>query len=497
MVNLFRKYQQSLMLIITILVIIAFVWLYNSTQLDKIGVNHVATIYGKGVAQADLEKTARKAQLSMELGLFDMLQTLGGGNDQNQMIESFVWNSMVLKHEADALAIAPTDEQVIAELKTLPVFQTNGSFDPDKYSQFVEQQLPPQGMTQLQLEELVRDSLRLKQLRGIIDSTVEPSAGDFRSAYERAYAKINASVIHFAQKDFSGGINVTDEDLQMAFDARKESYKTNEKRKVSFITLKLSEAASKLTGKERTEKLQQLADRAQAVAQAMLHPGAQFEKVAEQFSLKTTQTVEFTRNSPDPAFANKDQIVNAAFALTKEDPNTDVLEDTDGFILLHLDGITPSRPLSFEEAKPQLLQALKTERAQEALSQRAAEVRTKLIAEIKAGKAFADAATALNLKPEVLPPFSAVAPLTDKPEQAPLIMSVALDLGNGQVSELTPTNDGGFLVFVANRQPIDEMEFNSNKAKMLPRYAESRRRVAFREWLRQRRNEARIQVTRS
>ena len=35
MVNLMRKYQQTLMLIITILVIIAFAWLYNDYEVGR------------------------------------------------------------------------------------------------------------------------------------------------------------------------------------------------------------------------------------------------------------------------------------------------------------------------------------------------------------------------------------------------------------------------------------------------------------------------------
>lgn len=494
MVNLLRRHQQALMLIITILVIIAFVWLYNGTRLDKIGVDRVATIYGKGLSQTDIERAARKAQLAMELGLYDLLQDLGANS--NQGLENYVWNSLVLRHEADTLQIAPTDEQVIQAIKQLPRFQTSGAFDPNKYESFLREELPPRGMSEHQMTDLVRDDLRLDQLKKLIGSTTEPPSDDFRKAYEQAYAKLEASAVYLKSKDALVNIAIVDEDLKKAFEQRKDSYKTEEKRRVSYLKLQLSEADSKLTGKERTEKLQQLADKAQEVAQAMLAPGAKFEKVASQFSLKINQSSDFTRNAPDTGFSGKPEIAAAAFALTENDPNSDVLQDAadSSFLILHLSSITPSKPLAYEEAKPQLLETLKKERAQEALTLKAADLRAKILTSIKEGKAFVDAAKAQGLSPETLPPFSPAAPLGDTLPQASMLMSAAFELKDGQLSEFVPTSDGGFLVCVTKRLPVEESQFASDKAKMLPRYQEARRRVAFQEWLRLRRAEARIQV---
>lgn len=497
MVNLFRRHQQVLMLIITVLVIVAFVWLYNGTRLDKIGIDRVATIYGKGLTQPDIERAARKAQLAMELGLYELVQELGGAN-QSQALENFVWNSMVLRHEADSLHIFPTDQQVIEAIKELPNFQTNGAFDPGKYATFLQQELPPRGLSEYQLTDLVRDSLRLEQIKKLVTSSADVPAADFRKAYEQAYAKIETSVVFFSAKDSLVNTVVSPEDLQKAFDKRKDGLKTEEKRKISFLKLHLTDADAKLTGKERTEKLQSLADRAQEIAQAMLAPGAQFENVASKFSLKINQTGEFTRTKPDPAFAGKTEIVSAAFSLSQNDPNSDVLQDPgdNSFMILHLVSTTPSRALTFDEAKPQLLEALKKERAQEALTLKAADLRSKILADVKSGKTFADAAKAHGLTPQSLPPFSSAAPLGEKPPEAPMIMSTAFELKEGQLSEFVPTSEGGFLVFVAKRLPVDEAQFASDRAKMLPRYEEVRRRVVFQEWLRLRKAEARIQVIR-
>ena len=53
MVNLLRKYQQSLMILVTVMVIIAFVWLYNGTRFDRLGADQAYRVYGRTISQVD------------------------------------------------------------------------------------------------------------------------------------------------------------------------------------------------------------------------------------------------------------------------------------------------------------------------------------------------------------------------------------------------------------------------------------------------------------
>src|SRR5215210_4346170 len=117
MTHLLRKHQQFLMILITIMVIIAFVWLYNGTQFDKIVHDEVAKIYGRTVAQTEIERQARRFQLCADLGLFEMLQDLAGagGFDRDRMYDNFIWNSFVLRHEAGELHILLINDAVATE----------------------------------------------------------------------------------------------------------------------------------------------------------------------------------------------------------------------------------------------------------------------------------------------------------------------------------------------------------------------------------------------
>src|SRR5438552_3929663 len=96
MVNIIRRFQQPLMIAITILVIISFVWLYNNnTKVDRFGGQRAATIYGREVSIAELQRNARKLELTFQLGLFELAQGLVGRAQRDQMHEAFAMNSII------------------------------------------------------------------------------------------------------------------------------------------------------------------------------------------------------------------------------------------------------------------------------------------------------------------------------------------------------------------------------------------------------------------
>src|SRR5438093_6894670 len=186
--------------------------------------------------------------------------------------------------------------------------------------------------------------------------------------YRRENEKFYVSLIRFRSTDFKDGITVNDEDVQKYYDAHKAELKTDEKRKVQFVRLGLTEEQTKLTGKERIEVLQKLSDRATDLTQALLEKGADFKQSAEKFQLPVHETGEFTAAAPDPQLKGDPQLSAAAFKLSVQEPNSDPIQVADGFYILHLTGVSEARPLTFEEAKPKIVDALKKSRSRELMS---------------------------------------------------------------------------------------------------------------------------------
>lgn len=482
------------MLLVTVLVIICFTWFYNGQNSSRTQADSVATLYERNVTVAQFRREARKFDICQPLGLMEFLESMIGSEarTREQAIESFVWNSMIMRHEAHTLGIRPTDDEVVAAIQKLPPFQTNGAYDSSKYGTFT-QNLASLGFTGEQIEELVRDDLRLVRVKSLIGATIAASPSEVLSQFERRTRKTEVSVVRLKREDFSKAVQVNEEDLKKAFEEQKENLKTDELRKVKYVAFLLEKSEKPLVGKEKVAEMSKLADRAQEIAQAMLEKGANFEEVAAKASATVVESPEFTMETPTEEFAQSPAVLPIIFEkLSTEEPNSDVVLAENGYYVFQLTGITPPRPLTYEEAKPKLTTQLTGDRTEEALNLKAAEIRTKLNEQIAAGKPFAEAAAALKLKVETVPAFSLMELPKNEVADGQTIAGRSLDLNEGELSEPTPTADGLFVMHIDKRHPVDEEKFEKEKAALGENIARMKTMSAFDVWLKERRTLAKL-----
>jgi len=496
MISSLRKYQQPLMLVITIIIIIAFVWLWNGTS-PQFGGHRPGEasyrIYDRVLQQGDVERIARRFSLASALNLNDLLVGLvGNASDQGQAVENFVWNSLIVEHEARRLGVAPTDSEVADAIKALPAFQTNGQFDPMKYQEFVQEMLMPRGFTDTQVEELLRDNLRARKLMELIGATVDVTPAEFDRLYTEDAQQNEVKLIALKLEDF---VATAPEPTQEQIDAYRKRHAsalvTPERRAVRFVHIGLKDEEKTLTGKERVEALQKLSDRTNDFVQALLGDGAVFEKVAGDFGLKVEKTALFSRAEPPKELAGVPQALPQAFLLSEKEPYSDAVEAADGFYVLAYDSVEASRPLTPEEARPKIVENLKQEAARNALTTKANEVRTKLAEALKAGKPLTEAAAALGVTVEDFPLFSR----TEFPRENPLaprVLEAAPKLPEGGLSEALATAEGSVIVHLVRRLPVDEKKIAEARGQQLNWLRFYKQASAFQQWLQVRRKEAHI-----
>src|SRR5204862_591679 len=120
------------------------------------------------------------------------------------------------------------------------------------------------------------------------------------------------------------------------------------------------------------------------------------------------ETGEFTAAAPDPKLKGDPQLSASAFKLSVQEPNSDPIQVADAFYILHLTGVSEARPLTLEEAKPKIVDALKKTRSRELMSTKGAELAQQLREEKKSGQPLEAAIQKAGVKPEKLPPFSLI-----------------------------------------------------------------------------------------
>ncbi|MCX6968402.1 MAG: peptidyl-prolyl cis-trans isomerase [Verrucomicrobia bacterium] len=495
MINVLRKYQQPLMIGITIVIIIAFGWFFTPGNRSKNAPDRKVRIYGRNYTEAELERKGLNFSIAMYAGLRDLIIGLTMGNPNGEGAGSeFLVNSFVLQHEAERLGITVDDSEVAGAIEKLPRFQTNGAYDPEKYRLFEESVLRPRGVTIARLEELVRDQVRLQKLIALLGTTVEVTPGEFRSEYVLTHQKMHTSVVRFDLAEFKAAVTPTEEEIAKVYKEREKTYTSAEKRTVSYVKLDLSEAEKALKGKELMDARQNLANRANDFGQDLLKEKASFADVAKTYKLEVKTTPEFSEAQPPADLAEIPQAAATAFKLMEKEPVSDALPMGNGYCILHLEKVTPSRQLTFEEAKPQVIEQIKAERANAALVSKGNEVQARIAADLKAGKSFAGAVSAAGLKAESLPVFSLSEPreMEQKPN-AQEIVSKAVVLPEGGLSEFLPTTTGGLLVFLEKREPIDEVQYQKDAASQIAAIRERKSFMTFMGWLQTRAKFANVQ----
>ena len=496
-----RKHQRWLMTLVAAMTIIAFAWLYNTTDLEMVGSNIVAKIYGRDVMQVDIERAVRNYQLALALGQFELVRDLAGqARSEDEGASNFIWNLMVLQHEAARLGVEPGTQAVVDKIKTLPVFQTEGQFDPVKYSAFLQEQLAPRGFTERQLESVIRDSLRLEGIKALVGSPAIVLPGEVSAAMSRL-RPFDLEVLRWNAISVAKDVEVSDAELQQAFNERAKELAVAEKRSVRYVLFALSPEEQKLEDKERVTALQKVATATGDFSQALADGGGDMAAVAGKSGLTARTTPLFAADgSSGGALADADgEVVPAAakvaFRLPPGGGAYEIVQVGDeGYAVIEVVAVEASRPMTFEEARADLRAEIIARKRDAMVREAATAGLDKVRAALAEGKTFAEAAKQAGLKPEKVSGLNLFDPEMDPSKRQ--LAAAAMELADGAVSDFTPSPDGGFAVYVAGRGDLTEEAAAKQKPTIETGLLEGKQMLLFAQWLATAREESDLQVLR-
>lgn len=494
MITTFRTHQKKLAIIIAVVVIIAFGWLYNSTDLEKVGLDQIAKAYGKTVYKLDYEKGVRKFGVALDLGLTGITQDLtSGASSFNDAADRFVFNNIVVQHEADALGVSVPDSEVADRIRSIPFLMTNGTFDSTKYQLVLAEILPSRGFSERDFESLIRDEIRVSRLREIVGSAAWVPPSEISLEFENRYGKIEVAVLRFPVATDPAATTVTDEEISAFFDEQSEHLTTEEKRDLEFARFELSEADAALQGADKVKALQKVSNAAADFAISQLEAPADFEAAAKAAGATTGRTGLFAGNTPPTVVAEIPGALPGISRLTKAEPIADPLQVPNGFVVFRLAEIEVPRPLTKEEAAPKIRERLTREKALADARAKATTASETLLAAMESGTEWTAAVAAAGLQAETLAPFSRMEP---SPEADFTILEAATKTPTGELSAPVEIADAVVLVHVIARQDPDPAAFEAQKIGFTARMENSKERTAFQEWLRLRRQAAKIEMLR-
>lgn len=483
------------MIIIATLTIVAFILLYNTRQIDELANLETPTIYGRALNQATIDRQVKNYQLTLSLGQFDLLRSLGGmSQDREMAITEFVWNLLVLQHQAHEMGIEPTDNQVANRIKDVPIFQTNGQFDPGKYSRFVAEQLAPRGFSERQLEEVMRDSLRLEGIQAVVESPAALGADEIK-ATARIFQPVTASVVKFERDQSKEKITVSPEEIAAAYEQNKSALVTPETRAVRFVSYEIPKGNT-LEGKEKTEALQKLANTASALVDSVTQEGLTFTQAAAKHGVKVLELPAFDNAGHNPKLDSDDRIATAlapaAFLLSGPGKTSDVIQVGDAFYVFELIAVNSPRAMTLDESKPQIEKQLLAQKTAQIFNTSTASSFNAIKTAMASGKSFEAAVAAQNLKTiEIASVVPAGESTTSEQQQ---LTAATLLLKEGEISNLEQAPWGAFAVQLKKRGEVDSQNFSNRETEIRTNMLRNKKDLLFAEWLRASRMEAKISV---
>lgn len=483
-----RKHQRWLMLVIAFLTIVAFAFLYNTTNMDRVGSNMVARIYGRNVMQVDVERAVRNYQLALALGQFELVRNLAAqAQSENEAVDNFIWNLMVLQHEAAALGVEPGTQAVVDRIKTLPVFQSNGAFDPAKYAAFVQEQLGPRGFTERQLEEVVKDALRLEGIKALVESPAMLLKDETKPMIERM-APIDAEVIRFDAASVAKDVAAGDGEVKAAFEAKRASLNMPERRSVRYAAFVLSPAQKDLKDKARVEALQKISTATGDFAQQLAGGGKSLAEAARAAGIDVRTSPFF---GPDGATGGAlegldGEVVPAAASVAFRLPVIAgafeiVPVGEEGYAVIEVAEVQPARPMTFDEARADLRAGIISEKREKAVKAAADKALASIREQLAAGKTFAEAAKAARVKPTAtkgLSVFNEEATPADRE-----VATTVMDLAPGTLSEFVPGPNGGFAAYVVSRGEPDAAAMARRLPMVEQGILQRKKMLLFLQWL--------------
>lgn len=98
-------------------------------------------------------------------------------------------------------------------------------------------------------------------------------------------------------------------------------------------------------------------------------PAADFAQLAKDLGLDLYQSPSFNRGQYLPVIGISKEFENAAFALSAQEPLSEVIDHAKGFAILHLDNTTPADPAKLADQRAEIKEALLQERKNQAFTE--------------------------------------------------------------------------------------------------------------------------------
>jgi hypothetical protein len=207
--------------------------------------------------------------------------------------------------------------------------------------------------------------------------------------------------------------------------------------------------------------------------------------VAKQKRLPVLVTAPFADKFGPEEFTAPESFTKAAFALSPDVPFAGPVAGPDAVYVLAFAGRLPSEIPPLDQIRERVTREYQLREAI-LLARRAGTNFVRTLTGTTADRGFAPLCVAAGLQPQELPTFSlSTQELPGFGERTDLnqLKQAVFTTPVGKTSDFEATSDGGFIVYVQSRLPIDQAKMNSDLPQYIDYLRRGRQNEAFSEWV--------------
>jgi peptidyl-prolyl cis-trans isomerase D len=394
----------------------------------------------------------------------------------------------------EEFGIYPSDEEAVKALRDLPAFQKDGKFDEAQAAQ-VEENLGAYGFRSADLLELMKYQIGFKKLKDLVTKNYAASPFAAGKGYAAMYQTIKGSTLEFKLEDFKKSVKVEDSEIQKAYDEKKDTFKTPEKRSIQWVLFEKPADLDKITDEgERKKKQADYTEKVRAFAEKTYQPGAKLADLAAAEKLKIEKAESFTQDAPPEPLKSASALVTAAFSLVPGATTiTDPKEGEKGYYIAELTAREEPQQQDLASVKEQIRTTLVEQKAREAMATAVNDTREALTKGLKEGGKIEDLAKKRNLTLTALPEFS--------PNTPPPGLANAYDIAReaeaaapNTLAKPVNTDTGVVLVYVSAKELRKQADGDAMKKSVEASATSKEQEQVFRAWFGRQKEAAEVKI---
>jgi peptidyl-prolyl cis-trans isomerase D len=384
-----RRYQYSWQVkaTFTFLALIMAFWGFGGGGLFS-AIHPIAIVNGRQILPDQVDREATQLRDTFQQMYGEKAQAVLKSVDLRREAVERLIEQQLIGEEARHLGISISDEALQDKIAKEPVFQRDGQFDFDTYQAVLHNA----DLMPAEYEAGERDGMIADTLRNMIDSGVIVSDDEARHAYNLANEKIGLRYVEVSYADYIAKISPTESQIADYYKGNAERFREPERIKFAYVHYEPLVLAAKYTppDKEIQDYYNRYADtrfkhteqvharhilimveagatdkeKAAAKAKALdvlkqAQAGADFTKLAAKYSDDPSNKLQ----GGDLGTFGRGQMIkpfeDAAFAM--KPGQITMVETHYGFHVVKLESYQPAHSDTLAEAKPKIIEELRTQ----------------------------------------------------------------------------------------------------------------------------------------